>query len=505
MSWLPYNPMCAPSPGSRCQKAPSMRRWALLLLFAALVGCSHPIKVVRLDTGQGEPRVHVPHRVVEPVELSEKRFKEAVAQYAPSVPAVEHPLKYAGRLFGVPERSGWFWYEEKSQRLMVSKSGSNRNLRLLPEDEELRRRYLLWCEQMWEGGDCLRLLVDKPLLDSDARYALAMAIAQNKVLGAMKEELAKLVSPQAVVATIVSGLTMYAILLALPEPVSKGIAALLTLGAMTYLGWDTVWRLIDGWLVLMREVDSATTFDSIHASGEKFGDTIGEKAARAFVMLGTAALGNTVSGMAATLPKLPGAGQAAVVAEAQLNIRFSAPALAQVESVVLGAEGVTIALAPGAVAMAAHGTSGGKGGAQAAPPSGGPGKWVQANESMSESARDYQAQMTGAPKGYAYRVHRGNEEVDYDGFEQGVLLEIKATGYAQWITQKLDFLPGFKGRDKLLEQALRQFKVARGTPIRWIVAEEKLAGALKKMFKGAGLDEIEVVHIPQTPRGTGAP
>ena len=202
--------------------------------------------------------------------------------------------------------------------------------------------------------------MDKPFLDGDAKYALAMAIAQSKVLGAMKEELAQMVSPQAVVATVVGGLTMYAILLALPEPVSKGIAALMTIGAVAYLGWDTVWLLIDGWLVLMKEVDQATTFDGIYASGEKFGETMGEKAARAFVMLGTVALGNTASGMAAALPKLPGAGQAAVVAETQLNIRFTAPALAQVESGAITAEGVTIALAPNAVAMSSHEGGGGQ-------------------------------------------------------------------------------------------------------------------------------------------------
>ena len=382
---------------------------------------------------------------------------------------------------------------------MASEPGNTRNLRLLPEDEELKRRYLLWCEHTWGGGDCLRLLVDKPFLDGDARYALAMAIAHSKVLGAMKEELARMVNPQAVVATVVGGLTLYAILLALPEPVSKGIAALMTLGAMAYLGWDTVWRLIDGWLVLMKEVDEATTFDGISASGEKFGATMGEKAARAFVMLGTVALGNTASGMATALPKLPGAGQAAVVAETQLNLRWTAPALAQVESVALTAEGIAIALAPNAVAMAAGGNSGVKAGAQAMPPSsGGPGQWVQVDEFMSESARNYQAEMTGAPKGYAYRVKVGGEEVDFDGFDQGVLLEVKATGYEQWITKKLDFLPNFKGRVKLLNQARRQDKVSNGTPIRWIVAEEKLEGALKKMFREARL-QIEVVHVPPTP------
>jgi hypothetical protein len=334
-----------------------MSRWAVLLLFSFLVGCSTPTKVIRLDTGLGEPSVHIPRRDVKPVELSEEEFKEVVAEHAPSVPVVERPLEYARQLFGVPERSGWFRYEGRSQRLISSEPGNSEDLRLLPEDEELKRCYLLWCERTWGAGDCLRLLVDKPFLDGDARYALAMAIAQSKVLGAMKEELALLVSPQAVVATVVGGLTMYAVLLALPEPVSKGLAAILTLGAMAYLGWDTVWRLIDGWLVLMKEVDRATTFNELYASGEKFGDAMGEKADRAFVMLATVALGNTATGMVATLPKLPGAGQAAVVAEAQLNIRFTAPELAQVESVALSAKGVTLVLAPNAVAMAARDSS----------------------------------------------------------------------------------------------------------------------------------------------------
>ncbi|SET31940.1 restriction endonuclease fold toxin 5 domain-containing protein [Stigmatella erecta] len=373
-------------------------------------------------------------------------------------------------------------------------------MRLLPEDAELKRRYLLWCEHTWGSGDCLRVLVDKSFLDGDAKYALAMAIAHSKVLGSMTEELSRMVNPQAVVATVVGGLTLYAILLTLPEPVSKGIAALMTVGAMAYMGWDTVWRLMDGWLVLMKEVDQATTFDGISASGEKFGATMGEKAARAFVMLGMVALGSTTSGLAAKLPKLPEAGQAAAVAKAQLNIHFTAPALSQVESVALAAEGVTIALSSNAVAMTAHDLSGGKAGVQAAPPSAdGPGGWVQVDESMSESARTYQAQRTGTPKGYAYRVKSGGEQVDFDGFDQGVLLEVKGPGYAQWITQKLEFLPIFKGRLKLLEQARRQFEVANGTPVRWIVAEEKLAGALKKVFKGAGLDEIEVIHVPLAP------
>jgi hypothetical protein len=258
---------------------------------------------------------------------------------------------------------------------------------------------------------------------------------------------------------------------------------------------------MDGWLVLMEEVDRSTTFDEIYVSGETFGETMGEKATRALVMLATVAMGNTVAGMATTLPKLPGAGQAAVVAETQLNIRFTAPALAQVESVAISAEGVTIALAPNAVAMAARGSGGSKAGAKAkaAPPSaGGPGQWAPADEYMSEQARRYQAQVTGAPEGYVYRVKLGNKDVKFDGFDQGVLIETKATGYAQWITKKLEFFGNFKGRDQLLEQAKRQVRAATGTPIRWIAAEEKLAGALRLLFEREQLP-IEVIHVPPVP------
>lgn len=103
-----------------------MRRWAIPLMFAFWVGCSPSLKTVRLHTGQGEASLHVPRRDVRPVELSEGAFKKAVAEHAPSVPVVDRPLEYAGRLFGVSERSGWFWYTPGSSRLRASKPGPPR-------------------------------------------------------------------------------------------------------------------------------------------------------------------------------------------------------------------------------------------------------------------------------------------------------------------------------------------------------------------------------------------
>ncbi len=63
-------------------------------------------------------------------------------------------------------------------------------------------------------------------------------------------------------------------------------------------------------------MDHATTFAQIRAAGEKYGKVMGQKAAQAFVLLATVAVGNTAQGMAAKLPTLPGAAQAAVNAKA---------------------------------------------------------------------------------------------------------------------------------------------------------------------------------------------
>jgi hypothetical protein len=106
--------------------------------------------------------------------------------------------------------------------------------------------------------------------------------------------------------------------------------------------------------------------------------------------------------------------------------------------------------------------------------------------------------VTGAPKGHVYRVKGSGEEADFDGFKDGVLLEAKGPHYEQFIDDALDFKGFFKGAGALLAQARRQFKVARGTPIRWVVAEEKLAAALRVLFREYKL-KIEVVHVPPAP------
>lgn len=123
------------------------------------------------------------------------------------------------------------------------------------------------------------------------------------------------------------------------------------------MGVDTFWGLIQGFRQLMAESDRAVTFDELRDAGERFGKVMGRNAARAFVMLATAAIGSTAATMGAKLPALPGAAQAAVRAEAQAGVSYAA--VGQVETVAIAADGFTFGLAPGAVAMSSRGTRGG--------------------------------------------------------------------------------------------------------------------------------------------------
>jgi hypothetical protein len=214
--------------------------------------------------------------------------------------------------------------------------------------------YGRWCERKGGPRDCRSLLKEgRPVLDAEGRYTLAMEFALGAVWHETRDAFEHLANPELVRATLSSAMAMYMMLWLLPEPVSKGLAATLTVGLIAYLGVDTVWSLIQGWMQLVEAVGHAATFEELREAGERFGEVMGQNAARAFVMLATAAIGGTV-GLAVKGPRLPGSSQAALLAESQGGFRFLA--LAEVQSVAVSAEGAfTIALAPGAVAMTARG------------------------------------------------------------------------------------------------------------------------------------------------------
>ena len=281
---------------------------ALLVLLA---GCSTASRVVRLDTGQADTLVFTPRSGAESVNLNGDEFKAAVAKHAWEVRPSTRPQEAARKLFDA---------------------------------------YLHWCERTGRPGDCLLLLTEGPIVNGDGRFALAMALAKGAVLDEMLEAFKDMADPHAMVAAVLWTWTTYMVLLSIPDvTVSKGLAAVMTATLISYVGVDTFWGLIVGFKRLMEEAERATSFDEVREAGERYGKVMGRNAARAFAMLATVALGNTATGLAAKVPTLPGAMQA----ETQVGI--SLVAVGEVETVIVGAEAVTIALAPGAVAMSVQG------------------------------------------------------------------------------------------------------------------------------------------------------
>ncbi|WNG53595.1 hypothetical protein F0U59_01395 [Archangium gephyra] len=128
------------------------------------------------------------------------------------------------------------------------------------------------------------------------------------------------------------------------------------------------------------------------------------------------------------------------------------------------------------------------------PPPEGPGQWTQKAETMSDDAKRFQSKMTGAPEGWVYRVHTGpgpKDFVDFDGFKNGVLLEVKGPGYKA-LLEKMYGKEWFRGAEDMLDQAQRQFRAAKGTPIQWHFAEKDVATLVKALFEDNQLSRIKV-------------
>lgn len=321
------------------------------LLLVPLAGCGTASRVVRLDMSQGQPLV-VTLRSGEPtVRLREGEFEASLAKLGREVRPASAPLQHAQQLM-----FGTVWHKE------VYLKWTGRRLELDAEGEmaqqaaqaclELTHAYGRWCEHQGRPRDCLSLLKERPLLDADGRYAVAMELALGSVWNETRDAFRDMASPEAVRATLVSAMAMYMMLWAMPEPISKGLAATLTASLIAYLGVDTVWCLIQGWRLLVAEADRATTFAELREAGERFGRVMGKNSARVFLLLTTAAIGNT-AGLAVRGPGLPGSAQAALLAESQAGFRWAS--VSEVQSVAVSAEGVfTVALAPGSIAMGAR-------------------------------------------------------------------------------------------------------------------------------------------------------
>ncbi|NNB84238.1 AHH domain-containing protein [Corallococcus exiguus] len=324
---------------------------AAIIAWMLLVGtgCAAS-RNVRLSTGRGFTRVHTPQRDVRPVALDEDAFVSAVAGLARTAPVSSYPMEAARRLLAASLPSRPYAHVRGHLGLISVQEPGRGHLRLNDAPEaELAAAYGRWCKRKALAGDCLHLLERGPTLDEDGKRTLAFSIALDSVWDETEDALRGMTDRGAVLSMIVTTGALYLGLWLLPEPVSKGVAATMTALLIAYLGVDTVWSLIQGWMRLADAVAEATTFDELRDAGEQYGEVMGQNAARAFVMLATAALGSTAETLAAKVPTLPGSAQASLVAAAEGGFRLGA--VAQVESVAVSATGdILLTLAPGAVA-----------------------------------------------------------------------------------------------------------------------------------------------------------
>jgi hypothetical protein len=117
---------------------------------------------------------------------------------------------------------------------------------------------------------------------------------------------------------------------------------------------------------------------------------------------------------------------------------------------------------------------------------------------MSGDSQRYQTEVTGAPKGWVYRVRTGpgpRDFVDFDGFKNGVLLEVKGPGYRE-LLKKMHGKPWFEGIEEMIDQAKRQSRAANETPVQWHFAEREVADIMRIRFQREGLEQIQVLPPP---------
>jgi hypothetical protein len=301
-------------------------------LIVLVLGCSSAQRLVRLNTGSGETIVHIPRTTeVQPVKVSPEEVSQALRRLAREESLIGSPREAVSKMFHLDALSGDYLYLLRDKKLVPLGAGTLLEGALTDEEETLARHYRSWCGRAYGfEGDCFGgALVGGRYLDLQGRYVLALALSKSPVLPEMQAALGGMISFQAVMSAALWTISSVLFLMALPEPITKGLAASLAVALMLWVGVDTLYNLITGWFQLMEEVKRATTFEEIRAAGERYGKLIGRDAARALAMLAVAAIGQTAQGFMTRVQTLPGSAQVAAQAEAQAGFSLSAASMVE--------------------------------------------------------------------------------------------------------------------------------------------------------------------------------
>jgi hypothetical protein len=264
------------------------------------------------------------------------------------------------KLFQLDALYGEYQFLLRERKLVPLETGTPLGGVLTEQEQKLVSEYKAWCQSAQRSkGDCLGgALVAGKYLDLQGRYMLAMALSKSPVLEEFDKALGQMVGMQAIIQAALCTVVTLLVLLAMPEPVTKFVAAWATVGLILWLGAKTLYNLVTGWFQLMEEVQVATTFEQLRESGEQFGRLFSREAAQAFAMMAMALLTHTAKGFAEQVGTLPGSAQVSMQAAGGEGLLLSE--VSAVESVTVTAEGFLVTLPPGAVVMASPGGRSGR-------------------------------------------------------------------------------------------------------------------------------------------------
>lgn len=309
-----------------------------------------------------------------PVPINKAEFQRTLQRLAGDVRLAGATVQEAARelLKAHPELEGE-WLAEVYRGRVLTLVPLEDTPSLTPEAQQaLRDDYLQWCERRG-GGDCLGLFEDGPYLRTDDRRVLALALAFGSVLDETQQALSRELDPRALVAMVVWAVGLYLAMWLVPEPTTKAAAAALTVVLVAWLGVDTLWELMDGWVKMAVRAHEATTFAELRSAGGGYSQVMGHNAARTLILAVATLTGRTLGEVAAKVRSLPGYKPASVQWEAQQGGTAALRRVERVE-VVAPKEGAlaaavttveTVAAAPQgpiAVALLKKGAGGGTGG-----------------------------------------------------------------------------------------------------------------------------------------------
>jgi hypothetical protein len=256
------------------------------------------------------------------VRVSDVDLREALARLV-----LEMPLRVATRPRRVPDRR------------LVRASWAPGDA----SDSSVEGGYARLCERRGSPGDCFSLLGEGPediTLSRQDRFALALGLALQPAVDAAMGELRD--ASASAMTALLTGLSLYLVVLLAPEPLSKGLALTMTLLLWSYLGHE-LWGLLTATKQLWDDADDAHTFRELRGASERYARVLGPNTLRVLLLLATWKVG-AAANEGTTGSALPGLSQA--VRNAATVGRIHLPTAASEATSVSVAEGRLVLTLP---------------------------------------------------------------------------------------------------------------------------------------------------------------